>query len=216
MPTLEVNVDSFAYHGPAPREGAERPLLFATRGQVVELDDDEAARARALLVGQVYADPTGGTTVPRRLEPAAIDAGARAAASDDLTEFNNRRRQLLDELARLDASAPLGGPVAAGATAQSTITAPALPPSITGVRNLPPMTATGDVSAEVATTGATPPSIDVAGATAEQVVAYLGQYPEQVDAVEAAEQERKGGPRKTVTEVAATIRRTAEERGADS
>lgn len=208
---LEVNVDSFAYHGPAPREGAARPLLFATRGQVVTLDDDEAARARTLLVGQVYADPLGGSGAVRRLEPAAINAGAQSATTDELAEWNDKRAKLRAELARLEASAPLAARDAP-ATAQSTVTAPALPASLTGVRNVAPMV--GGTSTGSVTTGATPPAIDLSNATAEQVVAYIGQYPEQLEAVDAAEQERRGGPRKTVTDVIATHRRVAEERSA--
>ncbi len=220
MPQLEVNVDVFAYHGPAPREGAPRPLLFAERCQVVDLPDDEAERARTLLVGQVYPDPLGGAGVVRRLEPAGVEAGAKSAGEDEVARWNEERARLRAELARLEANAPLVARAApAPITSRADIPAPALPPSITGVRNLPPMVGAAFQPAartEEATTGApAAPSIDVSTSSAERVVAYVNQYPEQLDAVEAAEQGRRGGPRRTVTEVIETHRRrTAEREGA--
>lgn len=208
---IEVNVDSFAYHGRAPREGAARPLLFAGQGDVVTLEDDEAERARALLVGKVYADPLGGGGSVRRLEPAAIDVGAQSATGDELTAWNAKRAELRAELARLEANAPLVARAPAEPmTARSTVDAPLLPPSVTGVRQVAPM------GSDVATAGAgTPTSIDLNTASAAQVVAHLNQYPGQIDAIAAAEEERRGGPRKAVTEVIATHRRVAEERRTD-
>jgi hypothetical protein len=201
VPKLEVNVDSFAYHGPAPAQGQPRPLLFAHRGQVVDLPEDEAQRARDLMVGQVYPDPAGGGGSVRRLEPAGIPAGAKSAAVEAVAEWNAERERLRADLARLEANAPLVARDEPAPTRTATIGAPSLPPSLTGVRVAPPM---------VGGRSGTPEPAD--DARAETVVAFLNQHPDQLDAVDAAEQNRKGGPRKTVIEAIENHRRAATER----
>lgn len=104
MPKMVVNADAYLMAAPnAAPNGAPvaRPL---TRGEVVDLSAEEAARGQAITVRNTYS--SGGVTVSRE-EPALIPAAKEGEHRDAAAEAVKaaRRDALLAELATVDPDA---------------------------------------------------------------------------------------------------------------
>ncbi len=100
MGTVKVNTDLFVYK--VPNEEAGQPPLAkaAYRGDIIDIDDAQEKRGRALLVNHDY--PFGTTTV-RAVEPALVDVDHDSELSAAEAARQARIRQLNEQLAALGA-----------------------------------------------------------------------------------------------------------------
>lgn len=99
MGQVKVNADAFLYK--VPNEEAGQPPIARTAylGEVIDLDEAQEERGRAILVNRDY--PYGTTTV-RSKEPALVDVDHDADVSAAEAARQARVRQLQAELAALD------------------------------------------------------------------------------------------------------------------
>lgn len=126
----KVNADGFVYTVPSPVKDQAPVPRSAYRGEIIELDEDQARRGRELKINRDY---QFGTLTVRRVEPALVDVDydTDVAAADAARAA--RVDQLKAELAALDA-VPATPAVAtdetpAPAAAASPPAAPAAPPA---------------------------------------------------------------------------------------
>lgn len=209
---MVVNVDLYSWTTPNPDRGYGEPhdvVHAAPRGETIDVTTKEAERGMALRVMRHYGTVVEGGSTVARLEPALVMASAVNGVAASTAEAVAAIPGVEAQLAALRLKA-VGTPFA---SPRVTATPVVLPPSVTGVAFLGAIDAQGRAESGPGMAGA----IDSADPErlktlrVEELMAHLGQHPEDVDLIDRLEGERSGGRRTTVDKAVEALRTRAAE-----